>query len=60
MATVKRRLEGKWIKNCNCAPGCPGLDLTKAGRAENLETPPVHRLRRAGSDGYSPIGNRPW
>lgn len=23
MATVKWRLEGKWIKNCNCAPGCP-------------------------------------
>lgn len=23
MATVKWRLEGKWIKSCNCAPGCP-------------------------------------
>jgi hypothetical protein len=22
-ATVKWRLEGKWVKNCNCAPGCP-------------------------------------
>ncbi len=23
MAAIKWRLEGKWIKNCNCAPGCP-------------------------------------
>ncbi len=23
MPTVKWRLEGKWIKNCSCAPGCP-------------------------------------
>jgi len=23
MATIKWRLKGKWIKNCNCAPGCP-------------------------------------
>ena len=23
MATTKWRFKGKWIKNCNCAPGCP-------------------------------------
>ena len=23
MAMIKRRLKGKWLKNCNCAPGCP-------------------------------------
>ncbi len=23
MATIKWRLKGKWIKNCNCDPGCP-------------------------------------
>jgi hypothetical protein len=23
MATTKWRLKGKWIKNCNCDPGCP-------------------------------------
>ena len=23
MATIKWRLKGKWLKNCNCNPGCP-------------------------------------
>ena len=23
MTQIKWRLKGKWIKNCNCAPGCP-------------------------------------
>jgi hypothetical protein len=23
MPSIKWRLEGKWVKNCNCAPGCP-------------------------------------
>ena len=53
MATAKWRLKGKWLKNCNCNPGCPcdfwaprkgrvvvpGLLETTVEPIKNLATP---------------------